>query len=279
MSLTKRPVFVLMVSILAVFIFMLGIGGCDSPDEDEAVVEETEEVEAVEEAEEAVEEAEEEVDTIEEADVDADAEAIDLDEWRNPTDLATLISLFEELEWSWATFEDGIETETFVINYSLVGTETVDGVETDLAAITFEDQQIRVWIDEQGNVAQAEIDGEVMPGEYADVMMDGMLMSLFWPFWTIDEFGVEDMITEPNPGVNWSEVSTEQVQFNGVGAEVTRMQLDLGPPATPEGEEASVVWEIADFGGDFQMLTEWSVEETEVEDFSFTMSVNKAVPR
>lgn len=268
MSLTNRRCFVVLVSLLTVFIFMLGIGGCGSPDEDEAVVEETVE-----------EEVEEEVDTIEEEDVDPDAAALELEEWRNPTDLVSLINLFEELEWSWTTFEEGVETETLVVNYSYLGSETVDGIDTEVAEITFDDQKIKAWIDRDGNPAQAEIDGEFLPGEQAEMIMEGILMSLFWPFWTIDEFDVQGMIAEPTPGVKFSDTSTEQVQFNGVGAEVTRLQLDLGPPATPEGEEASVVWAIADFAGDFQMLIEWSVEETDVDDFSFTMNVTKAVPR
>ncbi len=261
----KRSLYV-MICLSAAFLLLLAVAGCGSPAEEEIIDQEEEIV--VEEEEEAV--------TEEVADEDLGPLAVD--EWQNPTDLVALLNTFEALEWTWTGIEDGIETDSFTVSYYYAGSEAINGVDSDVAVITFEGQDIKAWVDQDGNVTQVEIDDQIIPGEQAEMMLDGMIMSLFWPFWMVDEYDVRGMLEEPTPGVEWRTISTTREQFNGVEAEVTRMQLELSPPATPEGEEATVIWAVAYFP-DLQMLIEWRVEETEVDDFAFTMSVDKIVLR
>lgn len=263
----KKNLF-LMICLSAAFLLLLAVTSCGSPAEEEAIDQGEDEEVVIEEEEEAI--------TEEVAEEQAGPLAVD--EWQNPTDLIALLKTFEELEWTWTSIEDGIETDSFTVSYYHAGSETVNGVDTSIAVITFEGQDIKAWVDQDGNVAQVEIDGQIIPGEQAAMMLDGMVMSLFWPFWMVDEYDIRGMLEEPTPGVEWSTISTTQEQFNGVGAEVTRLQLELSPPATPEGEEATVIWAVADFA-DLQMLVEWRVEETEIDDFAFTMSVDKIVLR
>lgn len=257
------------------FILLLGAAGCGSPAEEEEVVEAEDVEEIVDEAD--LDDAEDAIDETEE--IDVEASPVDIDEWRNPTDLVALVNMFEELQWSWTTIENGVETDTFLVSYSYAGSETIDGADTSVAVITFEGQETRAWLDEDGTARQAEIDGELIPGEFADTMMEGMLMSLFWPFRMVDSYDVQNMLQESGPGIEWNTISTDQEQFNGLGAEVTRVQFELSPPAIPEGEEISIILAVADFGGDFQMLIEWIVEETDIDDFSFSMTVDKIAPR
>ena len=263
----------LMLTLALAAFMLLALAACGSPPEDEvAPDDEPEEV-----AETGDDDDDDESD--DESDVEPpedEEQAVDVHEWRNPTSMISLMALFRELEWSWAQVEDGEESDPVSVSYRYEGTEEVDGVETQVAVVSLDEQEIKLWIDDSDQAVQAVIDGELLPGELAGMMLEGTLMALFWPFWVVEEMSVDDILRGTGSGWEWSILSTDTRQFGDLQAEVTRLELELTAPLVPEGEEASVTWGVADFG-DFQMLVEWRGAERG--DVGFSMTVDKVIPR
>jgi len=190
------------------------------------------------------------------------------------------VNNFEELEWTWARIENGEEADSAVINYQHAGSETIEGVETNQLIFTLDGEKFKLWVDKSGNVVQAEAGGKIIQGNLVDATMDSMLSGIFWPFWAAEEIGIHESLVDTTPGVKWNVVSIEKEQFGDIGAEVTRLEVKVGPPLTPEGEEGTAIWSVGDFNGDFQMLVKWDWTETAGgEDLAVTYSLNKIVPR
>lgn len=257
---------------------LIGALGCGAPEEEvdapeeDAVVEE----EAVEDS---TDPADEEADAEEGEVSEAQDEDFDVDNWRNPTGVQEIVNNFSELEWSWARVVDGEEADSTVLSYRYEGSETVEGVDAEVLVFTLDGEAFKFWVDDDGRTVQAEVQGEIIPGQFVDTMAEGLLTGLFVPFRAVEEFGFYEALRETTPGVKWSAVSTETEKFGDLEAEVTRLEVVVGPPLTPEGEEGTAILGVGDFG-DFQMLVEWDwAEVTGDGDLAVTYSLSKAVPR
>ncbi|MCF8011896.1 MAG: hypothetical protein K9L17_09890 [Clostridiales bacterium] len=200
--------------------------------------------------------------------------------WRNPTEINEIVKNFKELEWTWARIKDGKETDSTAVSYRYGGSETVKGSDTNLLVFVVDNEKFKLWIDKNGEAVQAEIKGKIIPGEFVNSAMEDMLSGIFWPFLMVDKVGIREAIMETTPGVEWTATSTDREQFGDLDAKVTRIEVDLGPPITPENKEGKVIWSVGDFDGNFQMLVGWEANEEALEsDLSITYTLNNVVPR
>jgi len=260
---------------LAVVFLLLSVSGC-------GIIEDL----IGEEAEEAIEEAlndeenGEEVNGEEEAEEEEEEDEVpvEVDEWRNPTSMSEFTERFEEMKWTWAQIKDGEKTDESVFSYRCEGSDTVDGMETELIALILDDEKFKLWVDDAGDVVQVETGGEVIPGEFIDTQLDSVLNAAFGPFMMIEQTGIREFVSGSYPGVDWTTKETGTEQFGDMSAEVTRMEVEVGPPMTEEGEEGTAIWSVGDFG-DFQMLVEWGWAEEATGDFGVAYELNQVKAR
>ncbi len=256
-----------MVALMLLLLPVVSVG-CGSPETEE---EEPEVAEAVEPEEPKEEEEEPEEEP-------TDEQPVSVDQWRNPTGVDSLVPDFEVLEWTWTSYADGEETSSTDVSYRFEGTEQVGDKETIKIVLTFDDQEIVMWVDDDGEAVQTEIDGELLPDEVANMMVNPMLNAVFWPFIAARTFRVSDVVMGRGYGWDTQVVSTETRQVGDLQAEVTEIVVEVGPPHTEEGEEVEITWEIGDFG-EFQMLLGWSTSEAAAGDANFDMKITRVVPR
>ncbi len=255
--------------LLVLFLLMAPLG-CGAPAEEDAV----EDTDPAAEEEPATDEEDEE-ERAEEAEEDP---ALDIDDWRNPTGVSEIVDNFEEMEWTWAHLEDGEEVDATTVTYRYEGSDTVDGNDAEQLYFSVDNEEFKIWVDDNGNPLQADFQGEMIPGEFVDQAMDAVLSAIFSPFWTFEEFGAREALLHEAAGVEYSVTSTDTEQVGETTAEVTRMEVEVGPPAAPEGYEGTATWAVGDFG-EFQMLIEWDWTETAGEDLNVTYSLDRIVPR
>ncbi len=134
----------------------------------------------------------------------------------------------------------------------------MDGVDTEKSLICFDDNEVVVWVDEDGNMVQGEIDGEQLPEEMAESALRGILASAFWPFMMAEGFNIPEMVGTDSLGAETTIVDTSRQQIGNVTLDVTTVRVVLGPPLAED--EVTLTWGVGDFG-DFQMLVNWSREE------------------
>lgn len=254
----------LVLSLAVTLLLLLGAIGCGNGEEEALNGEEN---------------GEEEVNGEEDVIDDEEELPVVVDNWRNPTGLDEIVNNFEELQWRWAYIKGGEEQDATLISYRRVGSDTIDGIETNQVVIEVDDEEFKIWIDENGNVVQAEIEGHVFPGELVQDAMEGAVEAVFLPFNVVEQTRVYEFLMDSYPGIEWRTVSTGREQFGDVEAEVTRLEVDLGPPMVPEGREGTVVWSVGDFGGEFQMLVEYEWAEEALEGRGITFNLIKVEPR
>ncbi len=264
----------LTILLAAAVIFLVGIVGCGAPVEEEPAPGETDQEEAVAEEEETVPE-----EGLAEEEAEAEEPSIAVDDWQNPTGISEIVDNFAEMKWTWSRVRNGEETDSSEIHYRYEGRETVSGTEAELLVFTVDDEEYKIWVDENAEAVQAEFQGQVVPGQLIDSALDGVVSTIFWPYWSFEQYNFHEALVQSTPGVEWSIISVENQEFDGSSAEVTRMQVDLSPPATPEGQAGTATWAVGDFG-DFQMLVEWDWTEVAGNgDLAITYSLTKLVPR
>ncbi len=220
-----------------------------------------------EEAPEAVEEpVEEEIDSKEEAveDPEADDETLfEVEEWVAPETYQEFVATIKEIRYSIGE----VGGEKFSINYNHLGTEEVDGAQTDKVEIGVEGEDtFTMWIDGDGEFRRLVLDGEELPSEMAQMVAIPMMSMVMVPFHQVEAFNIADLGRSEIQGVTHRHVGTETAGFGDLTATVHSVELSVGPPAVPEGESGSVLVRIADFG-DFQMVTGWEVYDAEGDSF------------
>lgn len=201
-----------------------------------------------------------------------------VDNWRNPTGLDEIVDNFEELHWRWANIQGGEEQDATLISYRRLGSDTIEGIETNQISIEIDDEEYIIWLDESGNVVQAEIEGAVLPGELVQSAMQSAVEAVFSPFNIVEQYQVYEFLVDPYPGIEWKTVSTEAEQFGDAEAEVTRLEIDLAPPMVPEGQEGTVTWSVGDFD-DFQMLVEYEWAEEALDGRGVSYKLIEVAPR
>jgi len=202
---------------------------------------------------------------------------VSVDEWQNPTDKTEIISLFSELEWTWSQSEDGTVQQEQYVKYSHEGTETVDGVETDIIHFAVEDQEVLIWVDEDGKAVQGEYEGQLWTGPILQQALDGMLTAIFSPFQAIEQWNIQEFLQGEYPGIEWTSISEQQEQFGALSADVTVIEMYIEPPMVQEGYERTVTWSVGDFG-DFQMVVEWA-DDPDTSDYAISYTLTNIAPR
>jgi len=219
------------------------------------------------------------VTTEEPAPSEPDAEiALEIDNWLNPVGLSSLLARFRELEWVWIDIENGVEQPATAVSYRLIGSETLQGHESTKVELIVDGSPWNVWLDERGDVVQAEIEGEMLPAEMTSMVVGPMLTGLFWPFSMVEAYRVDQVVADGGPG--WETTVTEigQRQYGDLIADVHEVRVTVsGPPYMAAGESSTLIWAIADFGP-FQMLAEWHVIDTDTTD-AFRMEIVRVVPK
>lgn len=258
------PAYVVLVLVFAMMIFA-GCGGPGAEEDDE----------------DAATEPEEETEEPEEEEEPEDAPALDITHWENPLDMPALVDRFEVLAWTWTPLEDGEEQESLAIAYRCEGSEVVGGVDARRVSIVFDDDEFVVWLDDAGDVIQAESDGELLPDMAVDLVIRSLLMVVFMPFQVFDTLQIHDVLVGTGPGWEWNIESVGTQAIGDVQAEVTTGVLTMGPPVLDPGDEVSVTFRVGDFG-DFQMLVGWEGASTDSQtgpQMQFIMQVTDVVPR
>ncbi len=257
----------LMVFLLVVL--ALAAAGCGEAEETPEAVEEPVEEEA---------ELEEEADPEEEAveEVEADEEALfEIEQWVAPETYQEFIATIKEIRYSVGE----VGGEKFSINYNHLGTEDVDGVQTDKVEFGVEGEgTFTMWVDGEGEFRRMVMDGEELPAEMAQMVAAPMMSMVMVPFHQVEAFNIADLGRSTISGVTHRHVDTETASFGDLSATVHSVELSVGPPAVPEGESGSALVRIADFGG-FQMVTGWEVYDADGESFEGEFLVEKITLR
>jgi len=195
------------------------------------------------------------------------AEDYTIENWYNPTKIEELVESFTMLRYKWATEERVMEFE-----YQWEGVETVAGQEADKSVITLDSpgedlRKIIIWLDKAGELVQAEIDGEIIPKVFADMMLKSVLQLVFLPFQMADFYLGEEIIAgHLVDGWTARVVGKESRKVGGGTIDTLSMEGLLGPPAA--SSEYEVHWVIGDFG-DVQMLLTWQANEIGSSDYVY----------
>ncbi len=207
-------------------------------------------------------------------------DVVDVDDWFIPLGLPDVVATLRALEWSWTEFDGDTEMESMRVLYQLVGPADVAGQETTEIHLTVDGELWRIWLDPDGDVVQAEIEGELMPQMFADMVVGPMLTGLFWPFSMVEAYGVEQVIVHGDPGWDVRSVETTTVTIGDLEVPVTYLEvMTSGAPYLDAGQRMELLWGIADFGA-FQMLVEWRVTDLNVDEVStFRILVERVIPR
>jgi len=209
-------------------------------------------------------------------------EEVDIERWYNPQSVWDLVDTFAVMEWTWTMIEDGVEEDTVTVSYRLIRPEVVDGDDTTLVELVMDGETMRVWLSEEHReIAQMEIGGEVIPLAFMPAgQLEQMLAGYFWPFMTAEYFGVDQVVADAHEGVTIDSVHTELQQLGDLEVSVERVEVSYsGEPFLAPGQQANLIWGIADFGP-FQMLIEWQWEGGDAgEDATFNMQVERVVIR
>ncbi len=209
-------------------------------------------------------------------------EEVDIEEWYSPQSVWDLVAIFEEMEWSWTMIEDGVEEDTVLASYRLVGPEVVAGEDTTLVELVMDGESSKVWLSEEDEaIAQLEMGGEIIPLVFVPAeQLERMMAGYFWPFITAEYFSVDQVVAGAYPGVTIDSVETELRELGQLAVSVDKVEVTLmGEPFLEAGERANLVWAIGDFGP-FQMLVEWQWTGGDAgEVATFNMQVKRVVFR
>lgn len=210
------------------------------------------------------------------------AEEIDIEQWYNPQSVWDLVTVFEEMDWSWTMIEDGVEKDTVLVNYRMAGQEVVAGEDTTLVELVLNGDLSRVWLsEEEQSIERLETGGEIIPLAFIPAaQLEQMLASYFWPFATAAYYSVDQAVAGAYEGVTVDRVETDLRELGDVEVYVDEVEVTLrGEPFLEPGQSANLIWGIGDFGP-FQMLVEWQWTGGDAgDDTTFNMKVGRVVFR
>ncbi len=230
---------------IVLLVALLLIAGCGAPDETEEVEEELAEEEVA---------VEEEINgETEETAEDEDAVYFEAEEYVLPETFPEFIATFQEIQYTGGQV-DGQQTS---VNYSHLGVEEVDGVQTDKVEISVADEgAATLWVDSEGDFHKVIFEGEELPAAMAQQFAEPLLGAAMAPFHHASTFDLEDIFGGPVPGYEQNVIETGTETFGDLSATVYTIEFSVGPPAVEEDLSAEATAKLADFG-DFQVITYW----------------------
>jgi len=251
--------------VFLVVVLMIATAGCGETEETPEAVEEPAEPEEDTPAEEA--DVEEDVDS----EIDGEEELFDVDYWVAPETYQDFVATIKEIQYS--VGEAG--GEKFSINYKHLGTEEVEGVQTDKVEFSIEGEgNFTMWIDRDGEFRRLVTNGEEFPAEMAQMVAAPMMSMVMLPFHQVDTYNIANLGRHTVDGITHKHIGTENETYGDLSARVHSIEISAGPPAVPEGESGSAIIRVADFG-DFQMVTGWEVHDADGESFEGEFVVEK----
>jgi len=181
-----------------------------------------------------------------------------------PTQIEDLIAKFSELDYQMTIVEDGAVTYDGLNTYRYLGEENIQGEPADKISLVIEAageeaNEMIFWISD-GNFKQAEIQGEIIPGEMVNMMADNILQAVFAPFYNISEYDLEEL-------ARTGEVTTDRRMIGDKEVEVISIKVD----DIPEEELESGTAHLANLDN-FLMVVGYDFVSA-VEDFTAEFAI------
>ena len=160
-----------------------------------------------------------------------DLEALLEEDLEIPTQIEDLIAKFSELDYQTTVIENGTTTYEGINSYRYLGEEEIQGQSTD--KISFEidpagqETNLMIFWIADGQFKQAEIQGEIVPGQMVGMMGDNLLDAVFAPFHSISEYDLDEL-------ARIGEVSSSQKLIGDKEVEVVTITVEDIPEAELE---------------------------------------------
>ena len=148
-----------------------------------------------------------------------------------PTQIEDLIAKFSEIDYQTTIIENDTTTYEGINSYRYLGKEEIQGESTD--KISFEidpsgqEASFMIFWIADGQFKQAEIQGEIIPGQMLGMMGDNILNTVFAPFHNISEYDLEEL-------AKTGEVSSSQKLIGDKEVEVVTITVKDIPEAELE---------------------------------------------
>ncbi len=183
--------------------------------------------------------------------------------WENPQGMAQLLGMFKELK-----FELSSRDHVGGVSYRYEGSDSVGGVEASKVIVETTtngqvDMSVAIWVDEAGNTLQVAMDGEVLPGEMAEMFTGPLLGFVFMPFHITSGYEPDKVLTGIHPYVTVESISTGTRTFGALSGKVYETVISV----TEGGKTYRAEWHIGDFG-DLQMMTMYKALDVTNGDFA-----------
>jgi len=153
---------------------------------------------------------------------------------------------------------DGLNTYRYLGEENIQG-EPADKISLVIEAAGEEANEMIFWISD-GNFKQAEIQGEIIPGEMVNMMADNILQAVFAPFYNISEYDLEEL-------ARTGEVTTDRRMIGDKEVEVISIKVD----DIPEEELESGTAHLANLDN-FLMVVGYDFVSA-VEDFTAEFAI------
>ncbi len=191
----------------------------------------------------------------------------------NPSNTRDIVENFSHLKWSVSGLEDGEATSLQTYTYSYEGKDTIEGEEMDKITLANGDVVNSFWV-KDGSGQYMATDGEL--ADYMQpAMVQAVLRATFAPFTIIRNLGIPRIVNDSPAGWTVDVLGRETKTFGELEASVLQVRASAEPPAVEPGNDVSLVWHIADFGG-FELVVLWETEgESGDGMYSFVMEIEE----
>lgn len=176
----------------------------------------------------------------------------------NPSDVYELLDSFKMLEGEWLVERDGEVREEVKFIYNYLGSETIQGRETEKISLEIIDQNrnsnlMYFWLGDE-EIQQIEIEGQIIPKQMADMMTDDLLETVFSPFTFFSRSQI-DQISQ------FGEVNRLSQNIGGNDLDIIRVRSD----DLSEYELESAEIKLADFE-DFLIVVFYEYQSLDIDE-------------
>lgn len=160
-----------------------------------------------------------------------------------------------------------------IIEYSYLGSDSVDGEDTDKIFFSANDEEFIIWITADERIKKVEKDGELLSSDLYGEGEDLTSTLLLMPFMMAGTYNIDDYESAAGLGYSFRQVGSSKEKIGDLSATVYTMEIKMGPPMFPE--EQTYIQRIADLG-DFQMVVGIDVfkggdEKSGTREFEFVL--------